>query len=435
VVKYIKKIFTTANMNETFLYKKLDERRLQNAFRSLRLPSGNIDFCSNDYLGLGKKSMVNGQWSIEGEESLVVNRESQVLNDQPPATSNYQSATSNCQLSTANYQLFSGNQPPATSNRQPATANFQLSSGSTGSRLLAGNYALIEAVEQQIATFHQSEAALIFNSGYDANIGLLSSVPQKGDTILYDFLSHASIRDGIKLSAAQAFAFLHNDLQDLERRLQQATGTIFVVTETVFSMDGNFCPLLEIMALCENYNANLIVDEAHATGVIGNRGEGLVQHLGLQTKIFARVHTFGKACGCHGAVVLGSKTLRDYLINFARSFIYSTALPPHAVVVIQKSYEQFPIMVAERQHLQYLIQYFQKATINYPKLVSQTPIQAVVVAGNDAVKKLADTLQANGFDIRPILYPTVPKGKERLRIILHSFNTIEEVEKLVELLG
>ncbi len=361
-------------MNETFLEKKLDERKQQNAFRTLRLPSGKIDFCSNDYLGL------------------------------------------------------------ATSNQQPLTTNRKLSSGSTGSRLLAGNYPLIEAVEQQIATFHQSETALIFNSGYDANLGLLSSVPQKGDTILYDFLSHASIRDGIKLSAAQSFTFLHNDLQDLERRLQQATGTIFIVTETVFSMDGDICPLPEIMALCQQYNANLIIDEAHATGVVGNRGEGLVQHLKLQAQVFARVHTFGKACGCHGAVVLGSNTLRDYLINFAKSFIYSTALPPHAVAIIQKSYEQFPLMVTERNHLQNLITYFQNATINYPKLVSETPIQAVVVAGNDAVKKLANTLQENGFDIRPILYPTVPKGKERLRIVLHSFNTIEEVEKLVQLL-
>lgn len=359
-------------MNETFLEKKLEERRQQNAFRILRIPSGKIDFCSNDYLGLAK------QLSID---------------------------------------------------------NWQLPIGSTGSRLLAGNYALIEAVEQQIARFHESEAALIFNSGYDANIGMLSSVPQKGDTILYDFLSHASLRDGIKLSAAQSFAFLHNDLIDLERRLQQVSGNKFVVTESVFSMDGDICPLLEIVALCEQYKAHLIIDEAHATGVVGSKGEGLVQHLNLQQKIFARVHTFGKACGCHGAVVLGSSVLRDYLINFARSFIYSTALPPHAIAIIQKSYEIFPFMVAERKHLQDLIDYFQQATINYPKLVSLTPIQAVIVPSNDAVKQLSYTLQDEGFDIRPILYPTVPKGKERLRIVLHSFNTIEEVEKLVQLLA
>lgn len=365
-------------MNETFLLKKLEDRRQQNAFRNLRLPTGKIDFCSNDYLGI-------------------------------------------CQLSTVDDQ-------PLT------TANCQLSSGSTGSRLLAGNYPLIEDVEQQIATFHQSGAALIFNSGYDANIGLLSCVPQKGDTILYDFLSHASIRDGIRLSQAQSFAFLHNDLADLERRLQQSSGNIFVVTESVFSMDGDTCPLIEIVALCQQYNAHLIIDEAHATGVIGNRGEGLVQHLILQEKIFARVHTFGKACGCHGAVVLGSSVLRDYLINFARPFIYSTSLPPHSVAIIKKSYEIFPLMMAERAHLKSMIKYFQSAHIQYEKLVSTTPIQVVIIEGNDDVKTVANSLQENGLDVRPILYPTVPKGKERLRIVLHSFNTLEEVEKLVSLL-
>ena len=369
-------------MNETFLHKKLEERKQQNAFRTLRLPNNKIDFCSNDYLGL--------------------------------ATINHQLATNNC---------------------QPLTINYQLSSGSTGSRLLAGNYPLIEAVEQQIAIFHQSKAALIFNSGYDANIGLLSSVPQKGDTILYDFLSHASIRDGIKLSQAQSFAFLHNDLKDLERRLKHSIGNIFVVTESVFSMDCNRCPLREIVALCQQYKAHLIIDEAHATGVVGDRGEGLVQHLQLQENIFARVHTFGKACGCHGAVVLGSSVLRDYLINFARSFIYSTSLPSHAVAVIQNSYNIFPLMMEERTHLQSLINYFQNATINYPKLISETPIQVVIIESNDAVKSVADLLQENGLDVRPILYPTVPKGKERLRIVLHSFNTLEEVKKLVQLLG
>lgn len=364
-------------MNETFLLKKLEERRQQNAFRTLRLPTGKIDFCSNDYLGIAKQSTVN---------------------------------------------------------QQPVTSNQHLSSGSTGSRLLAGNYPLIEEVEQQIAAFHQSEMALIFNSGYDANIGLLSCVPQKGDTILYDFLSHASIRDGIRLSQAQSFTFLHNNLDDLERRLRQSVGNTFVVTESVFSMDGDTCPLQEIVALCQQYNAYLIIDEAHATGVIGNRGEGLVQHLNLQQKIFARVHTFGKACGCHGAVVLGSSVLRDYLINFARPFIYSTSLPPHSVAIIKKSYEIFPLMMAERKHLQTLIAYFQSAQIRYEKLVSTTPIQVVIIEGNDEVKSVADLLQENGLDVRPILYPTVPKGKERLRVVLHSFNTLEEVEKLVGLL-
>ena len=364
--------------NDDFLQGKLLERKEQNAFRTLRLPDDKIDFCSNDYLGIAR-------------------------------------------LSSANLQ--------------PTTYNLQLLHGSTGSRLLAGNYPLIEETEKQITSFHQAEAGLIFNSGYDANLGLLSCVPQKGDTIIYDFLSHASIRDGIKLSQAQSFAFLHNDLNDLERRLKSSSGNIFVVTESVFSMDGDYCPLQEIVDLCIKYNAHLIIDEAHATGVVGAKGEGLTQHLGLQKHVFARVHTFGKACGCHGAVVLGSNALRDYLINFARSFIYSTALPPSAVAAIANSYSLFPTMNKEREHLHNLINYFQSTTIFYPKLVSHTPIQVVIVEGNTEVKRVADLLQNNNLDVRPILYPTVPKGKERLRIVLHSFNTLEEVELLVGLLG
>ncbi|MFP5041835.1 aminotransferase class I/II-fold pyridoxal phosphate-dependent enzyme [Parasediminibacterium sp. JCM 36343] len=361
--------------NDDFLQNRLLERKQQDAFRVLQLPTGEVDFCSNDYLGL------------------------------------------------------------ATVDRSPLTVNGQRSTGSAGSRLLAGNYQLVEETETLIADFHNADSALIFNSGYDANLGLLSCVPQKGDTIIYDFLSHASIRDGIRLSQAQSFAFLHNDMNDLERRLKQATGTIFVVTESVFSMDGDYCPLQEIVALCQRYQAHLIIDEAHATGVVGIKGEGLVQSLQLENQVFARVHTFGKACGCHGAVVLGSIDLRNYLINFARSFIYSTALPPHAVAVIKKSYETFPFMEAEREHLSKLINLFQSATIHYPKLVSTTPIQVVIVAGNKEVKQVAQLLQQNNLDVRPILYPTVPKGKERLRIVLHSFNSKEEVQLLVGLLG
>ena len=361
--------------NDDFLQSNLKERKEQNAFRTLRLPENKIDFCSNDYLGIAKDS----------------------------------------HLSTLDSPLSTH--------------------GSAGSRLLAGNYSLIEETEKQIALFHRAEAGVIFNSGYDANLGLLSCVPQRGDTIIYDFLSHASIRDGIRLSQAQSFAFLHNDLTDLERRLKASTGNIFVVTESVFSMDGDHCPLPEIVALCKQYHAHLILDEAHATGVVGEKGEGLAQHLQLHDKIFARVHTFGKACGCHGAIVLGSDTLRNYLINFARSFIYSTALPPAAIQVIANSYALFPAMQKEREHLTTLIDYFQSAEIAYPKLISTTPIQVVVVAGNTQVKRLAELLQSNNLDVRPILYPTVPKGSERLRIVLHSFNTMEEVERLVRLLA
>jgi 8-amino-7-oxononanoate synthase len=363
-------------MKDVFLAKRLEERRQQNAYRRLRLPDEKADFCSNDYLGI------------------------------------------------------------VTNNRLQAASPASFRSGSTGSRLLAGNYALIEETEAEIARFHEAEAGLIFNSGYDANSGLLSSIARKGDTILYDALSHASLRDGIRLSFARSWPFRHNDPEDLEKKLQRAsgntTGACFVVTESVFSMDGDQAPLPEIARLCESYQAHLIVDEAHATGVTGARGEGLVQASGTAHRCFARVHTFGKALGTHGAIVLGSGTLRNYLINFSRPFIYTTALPESSIAAIREAYRVFPGMDRERKDLSQLIRQFQQAELPFEVLKSQTPIQGVIVPGNDAVKKLADSLQAEGLDVRPILYPTVPANTERLRIVLHAFNTAAELTRLIQ---
>jgi 8-amino-7-oxononanoate synthase len=363
-------------MNEDFLDKKLEERKQQQSFRILQLSTGKIDFCSNDYLGLA---------------GILKFRE-----DTLPAAPIH---------------------------------------GSTGSRLLAGNYTLIEEVEQLIAAFHCSPTGLLFNSGYDANLGILSCVPQRGDSILYDYLSHASIRDGIRLSLAQSFSFLHNDVADLEKKIQTATGTIFVVTESVFSMDGDRAPLTAIADLCKKYNAQLMVDEAHATGVIGHNGEGLVQHLQLENDCLARVHTFGKALGCHGAIVLGSEKLRQYLINFCRPFIYTTALPPSTVLAIQEAYRLFPDMKKERQHIQQLVHQFTASPLLYRLQKSDTPIQTVIIPGNDRVKQVASALQHQQLDVRPILYPTVPKGSERLRIIIHAFNTSAEVNLLAKALA
>jgi 8-amino-7-oxononanoate synthase len=352
---------------DDFLQPKLNQRLQQQALRTLQLPAAAIDFCSNDYLGIATQNL---------------------LRPSPAAV------------------------------------------GSGGSRLLAGHTAAATALEQKIASFHQSATALLFNSGYDANIGLLASIPQRGDTILYDYLCHASIRDGMRLSHANHHAFAHNNMSELKAKLQTARGNIFIVTESVFSMDGDKAPLAEMVILAQQYGAHLIIDEAHATGIVGPQGAGLVQELQLQNHIFARVHTFGKALGCHGAVVLGSERLQSYLINFARSLMYSTALPPIALNTIAAAYQLFPQMQAQRAALQNLISYFKKAVVPYPKLVSDTAIQGVIVPGNTAVKALAQQVQKAGFDIRAVLYPTVPEGSERLRIILHSFNTIEQLQHL-----
>ena len=371
----MKPLLSFACMNDDFLLKRLRERKETDAFRQLAIKHDKIDFCSNDYLGISKNNLIKNE-------------------------------------------------------------NYSISHGSTGSRLLSGNYKLIEETEKFIARFHDAEAGLIFNSGYDANIGLLSSVPQKDDIIIYDQLSHASIRDGIRLSFAQSFSFKHNDIADLEKKLSPAetNGNLFVVTESVFSMDGDIAPLEIIANLCNKYNAALIVDEAHATGVIGGKGEGEIQRQNLQAKCFARVHTFGKACGCHGAIVLGSENIRNYLINFSRAFIYTTALPPSAINAIVNSYKLFPEMNLERSHLFELIKLYNNSDHKYEKIKSVTPIQGIVVPGNTAAKALADQLQHAGFDVRAILYPTVPKGAERLRIVLHSFNTLQDTQRLLTLL-
>jgi 8-amino-7-oxononanoate synthase len=361
---------------DAFLDIKLNERRAQDAVRRLQLPEGKTDLCSNDYLGIVTNGLIRSN---------------------------------------------------------------ALAHGSMGSRLLAGNYPLLEETERALAVFHRAETGLLFNSGYDANLGVLSCVPQRGDTILYDQLSHASIRDGIRLSFAQSHSFSHNDCEDLERQLRALRGAgegsrVFVVTESVFSMDGDLAPLETILALCRSYGAHCILDEAHATGVIGTAGEGLAQAVGLEGECLARIHTFGKAVGCHGAIVLGSERLRQFLVNFCRPLIYSTALPPVSVGAIADAYRLFPAMQAERDRLQQLIDRFRQAPIGYQRLNSTTPIQAVIIPGNAEARALAERLQKAGLDIRPILYPTVPKGAERLRIVIHAFNTAQEIDKLTSIL-
>ncbi|TCC98222.1 aminotransferase class I/II-fold pyridoxal phosphate-dependent enzyme [Pedobacter psychroterrae] len=305
--------------------------------------------------------------------------------------------------------------------------------GATGSRLISGNHPFTEATEAFIADFHQAESGLIFNSGYDANVGLVSSLAQRGDTIISDELIHASLIDGARLTHASRFTFKHNSLKDLEAKLKSANGNIYVLVESVYSMDGDTAPLQEINMLCEQYQANLIVDEAHALGIFGNNGKGLVQELNLEKKVFARVVTFGKALGCHGAIVLGSNSLRDYLINFARSFIYTTAAPLHTIAAIKCAYETLieldhsPLISKKINLYSSLME--QTGLIPYPLSVSA--IQTVLYSTNAAAKSAAIALQQKGLDVRAILSPTVPQGRERLRICLHLFNKDEEISTLV----
>ncbi|WP_196895929.1 aminotransferase class I/II-fold pyridoxal phosphate-dependent enzyme [Aureivirga marina] len=361
---------------------KLENRKENNAFRTLSTSSFCIDFSSNDYIGFSKNKRISER----------------VLEKV------------HC---------------------------FQNINGSTGSRLISGNSSLHQELEQYLATFHQTESALLFNSGYDANVGFFSSIPQRGDTILYDELVHASIRDGIRLSNANAFGFKHNDLESLKVKFQRAKGDVYVVVESIYSMDGDAANLREITEFCNENNCYLIVDEAHSTGIYSENGKGFVDFLGLNDKIFARIHTFGKAIGCHGAVILGTKNLTDFLINFSRSFIYTTAMSAHSLLTIKESFEELKKTTAIEE-LKYKIQFF-KETIKEFGLASkfiksESPIQCCVLSGNDFVKNIAKKLQENSINVKAILSPTVPKGAERLRFCIHNYNTKEEIQEACAIL-
>lgn len=365
----------------SFINSRLQERIDNNSYRTLshNLP---IDFCSNDYLGFAQSKDL--KTLIEQE---IVKHPNTLL-------------------------------------------------GATGSRLLAGNNSYIENKEKEIAFFHNADAGLIFNSGYDANLGLFSSLPQKGDTIICDALIHACIIDGTRLSYANRYTFEHNNLNSLEEKLKHAKGNIFIAVESVYSMDGDQAPLIEIVNLAVKYNAHVIVDEAHATGVFGEYGRGLVCELNLEDKIFARVMTFGKALGSHGAIVLGAQNLRNYLINFARSFIYTTALPFHNLASILCAYsllKQTKAIEELHQHINYFNQQSQKLYLN--KIQSNSSIQSIVIGGNKKTKAVALSLQKLNLDVRPILSPTVAEGSERLRICLHSFNSKQEIDLLLNTLA
>jgi 8-amino-7-oxononanoate synthase len=367
------------NEAEDKLRRALDERVSRESLRTLSTSDGLVDFCSNDYLGFSR---------------------SQVLKDKI---------------------------------REETDRHGSEKTGSTGSRLISGNSAYFEDLEKEVADFHRAESGLIFNSGYDANLGVFSSIPQRNDTILYDRLVHASIRDGIRLSHASAFPFEHNDCHDLDRRLKTVSGTVYVAVESVYSMDGDCAPLTEMAELCRKSGANLVVDEAHATGVFGRKGEGKVGELGLEREVFARIHTFGKALGSHGAAVLGSNTLRSYLLNFARSFIYTTALPFHSLASIRCAYEYLAADENLILRLRDRISLFKEsvgAGLASAMIPSESAIQCILIPGNSEVKRVAREIQRSGFDVRPIMHPTVPAGLERLRVCVHAFNTDEEIGEL-----
>ncbi|KAI9340281.1 putative 8-amino-7-oxononanoate synthase [Obelidium mucronatum] len=333
--------------------------------------------------------------------------------------------------------------------------------GSTGSRLLSGNSKTAVELEDYLATYHNAKSALLFNSGYDANVGLFETLPHPGCAVLYDELVHASVHDGLRRSrpGVVRLAWKHNNIQHLEElvwkqieRIETSVSGdadlmpgILIVVEAIYSMDGDKAPLVEIVNLTDRVGmraggVHLIVDEAHSTGVCGSGGRGLVAELGLEDRVFVRLHTFGKGVGAHGAVVLGPSVVREYLINYARPLIYSTSLPAHSLITIQCAYHYLEMEANQLQkQLTQTISHFRSALKSLPNDIhaidSQTAIQGIIVPGNKRVSKVCEYLRESGYDVRPIRSPTVPKGSERLRVCLHIHNSKHEINGLIREIG
>lgn len=349
---------------------QLHALKAQGRLRQLRVPHG-LDFSSNDYLGYGQLAL--------GEAST-------------------------------------------------------LSRSGCASRLLRGHHPLWEEVETQLARWHQAEAALVFNSGYVANEGLLSTILEDGDWVASDQFNHASIIDGLRLTRAERFIFRHNDLPHLEEGLRQAGDRQkFIVTESLFGMEGDLAPLAEMVSLAEKYQARVIVDEAHATGCFGPAGSGLVDALGLRKRVLATVHTGGKALGVTGAYVVGSWLLRDILVNRCRHQIFTTALPPQ---VAQWWLEMLPRVQADeasRRRLHDNASFF-RDLLRGMELRGGHFIVPLVLGDDTRAVTAAERLQSAGFDIRAIRPPTVPAGTSRLRISIHADHKPSDLEHLAELL-
>lgn len=361
-------------LNPQFLQSRMMNRACLGRLRTLPLPVNGIDFCSNDYFGFARLEFVT-------------------------------------------------------------SPSRRLQFGASGSRLVSGQSEQLAQLELKIAAYHNAEAALLFNSGYAANLGLFSSFFPDDVELYYDEHVHASIRDGARIAGLTSRPFRHNDVEHLKSRLKSAKKCPVVAVEAIYSMSGDKAPLQELVALCTEHAALLIVDEAHSGGVCGPKGSGLVCELGLTEMVFARIFTYGKAFGCFGASVAGSRQLKEYLVNFARSIIYSTALPPVVIDSIDSAYD---VMTrngdGERNRLNDNLRHFKNGLTQFDlrhlTRSSISPIQGLYL---DPLKliDLAHRLRACGYETKAILSPTVKRGTERLRMVLHSSHSFEEITGLL----
>lgn len=354
----------------------LHKRKQEGTLRTLNSKSDGVDFYSNDYLGFARNK--------ELQDKLL-----QELNSNP-----------------------------------------QLLSGSTGSRLISGNSNVLDSTENLIAQKHRFQSALLFPSGYQANLALFSTLPGRHDTVIVDEQIHRSVHDGCKMTNARKLKFRHNNPEHLESILKRQEGHSYIAVESLYSMEGDLAPIKEIAELAQQYGADLIVDEAHAFGTFGY---GLVERYGLKDQITANVVTYGKALGAHGAAILCNDTVKSYLVNFASSFIYTTSAQDFQWVSIKTGYDFLEDHQELSVQLQENIKIFRSQGLSSPSY-AMSPVQAIIMSDNQKLKALQNTLSEEGFSTYAIFSPTVKKGTERLRICLHSFNTEEEIIKLTHII-
>jgi 8-amino-7-oxononanoate synthase len=303
--------------------------------------------------------------------------------------------------------------------------------GATGSRLLSGHHAAFDTVEARFAAWQRRPAALFFSTGYGANLGLMSTLLEPGDIVVSDRLNHASLIDGIRLAKAQVRIVEHLDLAAYEAALSRAGRPCTVVVESVYSMDGDLAPLVELADLCARFSARLVVDEAHATGLFGADGAGRCSALPEASKPFASVHTCGKGLGLTGAFVCGSQALKELLINRARSFVYSTAPPPFLAVGLAAAIDLVIADPARRARPLALAERLRQALAGgLDTGASCSQIVPVILGSAERAVAVAERLEERGWDVRPIRPPTVAEGSSRLRLVLRADLDDEQVDRL-----
>lgn len=310
--------------------------------------------------------------------------------------------------------------------------------GGASSHLICGHHEAHHRLEERLSAFTKRSSALFFSTGYMANLGVISALAGRGDTVFSDRLNHASIIDGCILSRAKVRRYAHGDVAQLAVMLSETIGHKLVVTDGVFSMDGDVAPLRELAKVCRDHDALLVVDDAHGVGVLGPQGQGSVAELGLSEEdVPVLVGTLGKAVGTSGAFVAGPKVLMDYLVQKARTYIYTTAMPPALALATCASLDLIEQGDERRSHLQGLLERFRREAIalGYELMPSRTPIQPIMIGDNWVALVLSQALEARGLLVTAIRPPTVPAGEARLRVTFSAAHTHEDLDCLMQALA